>query len=181
MSTDMQDFRPFGDGARARGTASDFARSASIQFIPGHQPMPSDPLARSYDFIVCGSVSSGSVIARRLAENLDVSVLLLEAGGSDDHPEVRVPSRWMQNFGIDRLWPYSSTPNEHLHDRSVDMSMGKILGGGSSINATCWLRGHQADWNSFARKTADDEWGYDSILEVYRGIERWEGATDNGR
>src|ERR1700754_58935 len=119
MSTDMQDFRPFGDGARARGTASDFARSASIQFIPGNQPMPSDPLARSYDFIVCGSGSSGSVVARRLAENPDVSVLLLEAGGSDDLPQVTDPSLWVRNMGSDLDWCFTTRPNRHLNDRPM--------------------------------------------------------------
>src|ERR1700754_1610468 len=150
MSTDMQDFRPFGDGARARGTASDFARSASIQFIPGNQPMPSDPLARSYDFIVCGSGSSGSVIARRLAENPDVSVLLLEAGGSDDHPQVTDPAQWVGNIGSERDWAFMTRPNAGLNDRSLLWSMGKVLGGGSSINAMAWAHGHKNHWDYFA-------------------------------
>ncbi len=64
-------------------------------------------LKSQYDFIVCGSGSSGSVVARRLAENPDVSVLLLEAGGSDDVPSVMEASQWPLNLGSERDWDFS--------------------------------------------------------------------------
>src|SRR5262245_33745563 len=75
-------------------------------------------LKNHYDFIVCGSGSSGSVIAARLALNSDVSVLLIEAGGSDDVPSVREPHQWVLNLGSERDWGFSAQPNPHLNGRS---------------------------------------------------------------
>ncbi|OYZ97246.1 MAG: oxidoreductase, partial [Rhizobiales bacterium 17-65-6] len=86
-------------------------------------------LRASYDFIVCGSGSSGAVVARRLAENTDVSVLLIEAGGSDNAPEVEMAAAWPLNLGSVRDWGYSALPNPHLNRRAIPMSMGKVLGG----------------------------------------------------
>src|SRR3954447_23995968 len=87
-------------------------------------------LKLQYDFIVCGSGSSGSVVARRLAENPDVSVLLLEAGGSDEVPAVTEAARWFENLGSERDWKFVGQPNPHLKGRSIPLEMGKVLGGG---------------------------------------------------
>src|ERR1700687_3674474 len=70
-------------------------------------------LRPQYDFIVCGSGSSGSVVARRLAENPDVSVLLLEAGGHDDVPAVTRAEQWLANLGSERDWNFAAQPNPH--------------------------------------------------------------------
>src|SRR3984893_2280225 len=72
-------------------------------------------LKPQYDFIVCGSGSSGSVVAGRLAENLDVSVLLLEAGGDDDVAPVMKPEQWPLNLGSERDWNFVSQPSEHVN------------------------------------------------------------------
>jgi choline dehydrogenase len=86
-------------------------------------------LRTAYDFIVCGSGSSGAVVARRLAENPDVSVLLIEAGGSDSAPEVEMAAAWPLNLGSARDWGFTALPNPHLNGRAIPMSMGKVLGG----------------------------------------------------
>ena len=131
-----------------------------------------------YDFIVCGSGSSGSVVAGRLAANPDVNVLLLEAGGNDDNPLVREPSKWPMNLGTERDWGFKGQPNPHLNGRSIPLSMGKVVGGGSSINGMGWARGHKSDWDFFASETGDPAWSYESVLNIYRRIEDWHGAPD---
>jgi len=137
-----------------------------------------DGLTSHYDFIVCGSGSSGSVVAGRLAANPAVSVLLLEAGGTDDVPAVREPGQWPMNLGTERDWGFKGQPNPHLNGRSIPLSMGKVVGGGSSINGMGWARGHKSDWDFFASETGDPAWSYESVLNIYRRIEDWHGAPD---
>src|SRR5262245_9612824 len=137
-------------------------------------------LKTQYDFIICGSGSSGSVVASRLAENSDVSVLLLEAGGDDDVPSVTDARQWVTNIGSERYWQFQAEPNPHLNGRAIPLGMGKVLGGGSSINAMIWARGHKSDWDLFASETGASEWGYESVLDIYRRIEDWHGVPDPG-
>ncbi|EFH82934.1 GMC family oxidoreductase [Ktedonobacter racemifer] len=135
-------------------------------------------LKLQYDVIVCGSGSSGSVVARRLAENPNVSVLLLEAGGGDDVPSIMDADKWPLNLGSERDWNFQSQPDSRLNGRSIPLNMGKVLGGGSSINLMAWARGHQSDWDFFAKEAADPAWSYASVLQIYRRIEDWHGAPD---
>ena len=159
-----------------RQSATDFAERVRV-----NQRKLRSNLKSQYDFIVCGSGSSGSVVARRLAENPDVSVLLLEAGGSDDVPSVTESARWFENLGTERDWNFLAQPNPHLKGRSLPLNMGKVLGGGSSINVMAWARGHKNDWDFFASESGDPAWSYESILNIYRRIEDWQGAPDPTR
>jgi len=135
-------------------------------------------LKPQYDFVVCGAGASGSVLARRLAENPEVEVLLLEAGGSDEAESVLNPSLWPTNLGSERDWGFQAEPNPHLNGRQLSLSMGKGLGGGSSVNVMVWARGHRSDWDFFASEAGDPAWGYDNVLNIYRRIENWQGGPD---
>jgi choline dehydrogenase len=156
-----------------RNTKTNFAERVRL-----NQQKLTAELKQHYDFIVCGSGSSGSVVARRLAENPDVKVLLLEAGGTDDVPNVIEAIQWSTNLGSERDWGFVGQPNPHLNGRSIPLNMGKVLGGGSSINVMAWSRGHKNDWDFFASEAGDPAWNYESVLNIYRRIEDWHGAPD---
>ena len=85
-------------------------------------------LGKQYDFVICGSGSSGSVVASRLAENPAVSVLLLEAGGDDDVPSVTDARQWVTNIGSERYWQFKAEPNPHLNGRAIPLWHGKGFG-----------------------------------------------------
>ncbi|MCW2515218.1 MAG: glucose-methanol-choline oxidoreductase [Mycobacterium sp.] len=85
-------------------------------------------LRSSYDVIVGGAGTSGSVVARRLAENPALSVLLVEAGGTDQVPSVTAADQWLLNLGSERDWGFSAVPSAHVNGRAVPLSMGKVLG-----------------------------------------------------
>lgn len=154
----------------------DFARR-----VRANQERLAADLEQDYDFIVCGAGSSGSVVARRLAEDPSVRVLLLEAGGSDDMPCVTESKLWHTNLGSATDWAFRSEPSPHLNGRTLTLSMGKVLGGGSSINLMAWARGHRADWDFFAAESGNDAWSYESVLDIYRRIEDWQGAPADER
>jgi len=154
-------------------TDPDFVRRASE-----NQARLKSRLRREYDFIVCGAGASGSVVARRLAENPQAQVLLLEAGGHDDVEAVLNPALWPTNLASERDWGFRAEPNPHLGGREIPMSMGKGLGGGSSINVMVWARGHRSDWDFFAAEAGDARWAYDNVLDTYRRMENWQGAPD---
>jgi choline dehydrogenase len=117
-------------------------------------------------------------VARRLAENSSVSVLLLEAGGTDEVPSIQEVGSWPLNLGTARSWNYRTLPNVNLNGRSMPIDAGRVLGGGSSINAMAWVRGHQCDWDFFASDAADPDWSYAAVLDLYRRIENWSGEPD---
>jgi choline dehydrogenase len=135
-------------------------------------------LRANFDYIVCGAGTSGSVVAARLAEDENVQVLLLEAGGEDVEPCISDPAQWPLNLGSSRDWAFEGEPSPHLNGRRPALGMGKVLGGGSSINVMVWARGHKADWDFFAEESGDAAWGYESVLGYYRRIEDWQGRSD---
>jgi choline dehydrogenase len=149
--------------------------------VHANQHALASALRAEYDYIVCGAGTSGSVVARRLAENPAVTVLLLEAGGTDAVPSVRDAGAWFHNLGSERDWGFTAAPNPHINHRAMPLSMGKVLGGGSSINVMVWARGHRSDWDYFAAESGDEAWSYASTLAAYRRIEDWHGAPDAHR
>jgi choline dehydrogenase len=155
-------------------SVADFAQRVRIK----QQKLAAD-LKPHYDFIVCGAGTSGSVVAARLAADRTTQVLVLEAGGTDETDLVANPTNWPMTLGSELDWRFVAEPNPHLNGRAIPYSMGKVLGGGSSINVSTWSRGHQADWDFYASQSGELSWSYDAVLELYRDrIEAWAGSPD---
>jgi len=138
-------------------------------------------LRSSYDYIVIGSGASGSVVARRLAENKDAQVLLLEAGGDDLKPGILITETWFFNQGGEFDWNFGAKRSPSVNNRSIVQAMGKALGGGTSINAMVWAHGHKNDFDRWAKEAGDDGWDYRHVLDIYRRIEDWHGIPDAER
>jgi choline dehydrogenase len=132
-----------------------------------------------YDFIVCGSGAAGLVVARRLAENPEVAVLMIDAGG--DHGEPEMIEELKGSRPIEKEpWVDLSTPLR-LNGRAKPLNPGSAHCGEAYANSLLWARGHKNDWDSLAADAGDKAWNYDSILAIYRRIEDWRGAQDSLR
>ncbi|MBK1697215.1 GMC family oxidoreductase [Rhodovibrio salinarum] len=129
-----------------------------------------DKAATRYDYVIAGGGSAGCVLAARLSEDPDIRVLLIEAGSSDSHPMIHIPAGFTKLAGPRVNWGYKTVPQRHLNDREMWYPQGRTLGGGSSINAMIYTRGHAADYDRWAREGCD-QWSYDQVLPYFRKAE----------
>lgn len=130
------------------------------------------------DYVIVGAGSAGCVLANRLSADRDVNVTLIEAGGADRHPFMKLPMAFMKLMAVPRLnWDYWSEPEPFAGNRRVPLPRGRCLGGTSSINGMVYSRGHPGDYDEWADMGADG-WAWDDVLPYFRRSEgNWRGDT----
>jgi choline dehydrogenase len=137
--------------------------------------------AESFDFIIVGSGSAGSVMAKRLSEDRMHSVLVLEYGGTDRGPLIQMPSALSYPMSMQLYnWGFETEPEPHLGGRRLATPRGKVMGGSSSINGMVYVRGHARDFDTWEEMGATG-WGFADVLPYFKRMEHVEGGDEGWR
>ncbi|OAO18622.1 choline dehydrogenase [Mammaliicoccus lentus] len=136
-------------------------------------------MKKSYDYIIIGGGSAGSVLASRLSEDKDKTVLVLEAGRSDYPWDllIQMPAALMYPSG-NRFydWKYETEGEPHMGGRKVSHTRGKVLGGSSSINGMIYQRGNPLDYEGWGSVEGMETWKYANCLPYFKKLEKTFGA-----
>ena len=136
---------------------------------------------QTYDYVIIGAGSAGCVLANRLSEDPNVSVLLLEYGGSDRSIFIQMPTALSIPMSMSKYnWGYESQPEPYLNNRRIDCARGKVIGGSSSINGMVYVRGHALDFDEWQENGSRD-WGYSHCLPYFKKADDWAFGRDEYR
>jgi 4-pyridoxate dehydrogenase len=130
-----------------------------------------------FDYIVVGAGSAGCVLAHRLGADSGARILLLEAGGADRSPIIKVPLTWgliLKHRLYD--WGYFTEPEAGMDGRRIECARGKVLGGCTSINGMAYARGMAEDYDHWANDLGLPDWSYERVLPYFKRSESWEGG-----
>ncbi len=138
-------------------------------------------MRKTWDYVIVGAGSAGATLAGRLSQNPEHRVLLLESGGGDHSPLIRIPGMIESLLGVAALnWRYEGDPDATLNGRALTWAAGRVLGGSSSINGMVYGRGLPADYERWVG-AGNPGWGWDDMLPYFRRMEHWTGSPDPTR
>ena len=123
-------------------------------------------MAEGYDYIIVGGGSAGCVLANRLTEDSACRVLLLEAGGKDNHPLIHMPVGFAKMTTGPLTWGLTTAPQKHANNREIPYAQARVIGGGSSINAEIYTRGTPSDYDRWVEEGAEG-WSFDEIRKYF--------------
>lgn len=173
--------RRFIQAALAMGLAAAGGVTAladELDAIRANQDKRRASLAKAYDYIVVGSGSAGCALVGALAKDPTARILVVEAGDWDTAPSIQDPRLWFTNLGTERDWGDVSVPSAGVNNRGIPEHTGRVVGGGSSINATIWSRPFKADLDHWADQSGDALWNYENSLEIFKSVENWQGKPN---
>ena len=135
--------------------------------------------ANTYDYIIIGAGSAGCMLAKRLTENPQKRVLLIEAGKSDNYIWIHIPVGYLYCIDNPRAdWRFKTVAEKGLNGRSLLYPRGRVLGGCSSINGMIYMRGQAGDYESWVQATGDEAWSWENALKRYKSFEDYHGDAN---